>query len=166
MYPVEGSILRLLYDTDNKCITTNVLAKLIFQDHTDQTWRRFQNQQPISGRCEVCGISGVSQSYLEGGSSDVACSYQLLSDLLILCCYCERWWSYVSSFSALTLLVGRQEGHPACKKGRRGPLNGCVCVLKLCFMNLTRYIVLSRCSKNSFGKHSMMSWFYSLPTKH
>jgi len=37
MYPVEGSILRLLYDTDNKCITTNVLAKLIFQDHTDQT---------------------------------------------------------------------------------------------------------------------------------
>jgi len=32
MYPVEGSILRLLYDTDNKCITTNVLAKLIFQD--------------------------------------------------------------------------------------------------------------------------------------
>ena len=28
-------------------------------------------------------------------------------------------------FSALTLLVGQQEGHPALEKG---PLNGCVCV--------------------------------------
>jgi len=28
----------------------------------------------------------------------------------LLCCY------FVWTFSALTLLVGRQEGHPACKK--------------------------------------------------
>jgi len=63
----------------------------------------------------------------------------------------------VCTFSALTLLVGRQEGHPACKKTEwwgagmviclerganlhtaqlmplrvvpvKGPLNGCVCV--------------------------------------
>jgi len=58
------------------------------------------------------------------------------------------------AFSALTLLVGRQEGHPACKKLSggvlawlsvwsevqtadlrvvldKGPLNGCVCVCVL-----------------------------------
>ena len=29
---------------------------------------------------------------------------------------------YVSAFSALTLLVGRQEGHPACKKQSGGVL--------------------------------------------
>jgi len=36
------------------------------------------------------------------------------------------------AFSALTLLVGWQEGHPACKKQSGGvlvwPLNVCVCV--------------------------------------
>ena len=47
------------------------------------------------------------------------------------------------AFSPLMLLVGRQEGHPACKKlsadvviyleltrvvSDKGPLNGCVCV--------------------------------------
>jgi len=30
-------------------------------------------------------------------------------------------WSYIA-FSALTLLVGRQEGHPACKKLSSGVL--------------------------------------------
>jgi len=31
--------------------------------------------------------------------------------VFIVSCIC-----YISAFSALTLLVGRQEGHPACKK--------------------------------------------------
>jgi len=41
-----------------------------------------------------------------------------------------------SVFSALTLLVGRQEGYPACKKlsGGKGPLNGCVCVWNVNFV--------------------------------
>jgi len=30
-----------------------------------------------------------------------------------------------TAFSALTLLVGRQEGHPACKK-LSGPVKGCI----------------------------------------
>jgi len=30
--------------------------------------------------------------------------------------------SYIAAFSALTLLVGRQEGHPACKKLSGGVL--------------------------------------------
>jgi len=34
--------------------------------------------------------------------------------------HCHRM--YTSAFSALTLLVGRQEGHPACKKLSGGVL--------------------------------------------
>ena len=40
---------RLLRDTNNKCIATNMLAKLIFQDQADQKLELFQNQQLISG---------------------------------------------------------------------------------------------------------------------
>jgi len=28
----------------------------------------------------------------------------------------SEWWGVGMAFSALTLLIGRQEGHPACKK--------------------------------------------------
>jgi len=35
--------------------------------------------------------------------------------------FCAEWWGAVA-FSALTLLVGRQEGHPACKKLSGGVL--------------------------------------------
>ena len=38
-------------DANKKRIATNVLAKLIFQDHTDQKSGFFQNQQPISWLC-------------------------------------------------------------------------------------------------------------------
>ena len=40
-------------------------------------------------------------------------------DLFLFCCICICLFS---SFSALTLLVGRQEGHPACKKLSGGVL--------------------------------------------
>jgi len=33
-----------------------------------------------------------------------------------------HWLKYTDAFSALTLLVGRQEGHPACKKLSGGVL--------------------------------------------
>ena len=36
--------------------------------------------------------------------------------------FCPNWNALVSAFSALTLLVGRQEGHPACKKLSGGVL--------------------------------------------
>jgi len=53
--------------------------------------------------------------------------------------YIDKWLMCIVAFSALTLLVGRQEGHPARKKLSGGvlawlsvpdkwPLNGCVCV--------------------------------------
>jgi len=84
-----------------------------------------------------------------GWSTDIHIRSQLplvYTAYLCLVCY---------SFSALTLLVGRQEGHPACKKlsggvqawlsvwyrltwvvPEKGPLNGCVCLLCLvcCFI--------------------------------
>jgi len=61
-------------------------------------------------------------------------------------------------FSALTLLVGRQEGHPACKKlsGRvwyrltwvvpdKGPLNVCVCVLRCRYVSWAWCVWLNYC---------------------
>ena len=43
----------------------------------------------------------------EGFLSPDACNILILSHLML------NWWT---AFSALTLLVGRQDGHPACKK--------------------------------------------------
>jgi len=62
----------------------------------------------LQGKRQFCGhlspsvkkISGVSQSYSTGVSNDAA----------IRCQYCNNLF-----ISALTLLVGWQEGHPACK---------------------------------------------------
>ena len=39
----------------------------------------------------------------------------LLEDAAVCCILCVLIY-YINAFSALTLLVGRQEGHPACKK--------------------------------------------------
>ena len=41
--------------------------------------------------------------------------------LSVLSCFCNLYM-YAFAFSALTLLVGRQEGHPACEKLSRGVL--------------------------------------------
>jgi len=38
---------------------------------------------------------------------DVGCNYNYLNNLFV--------FSHLCAFSALTLLVGQQEGHPACK---------------------------------------------------
>ena len=48
---------------------------------------------------------------------------QLSLALLFLCLFCV-----VSAFSALTLLVGRQEGHPACKKLSSGGAGMVICL--------------------------------------
>ena len=42
--PRHFYLQRLSYDTNNMCITTNVLAKLIFQDHTNQKSDLFRDQ--------------------------------------------------------------------------------------------------------------------------
>ena len=41
--------------------------------------------------------------------------------VVYLCCNVDNYIMYIA-FSALTLLVGRQEGHPACKKLSGGVL--------------------------------------------
>ena len=42
-------------------------------------------------------------------------SLRVLHSLKLVCIFCV-FVCYVLAFTALTLLVGRQEGHPACKK--------------------------------------------------
>jgi len=57
---------------------------------------------------------------MECSESSTACCY--------VGSYCTRdtfssyIWGNIYAFSALTLLVGRQEGHPACKKQSGGVL--------------------------------------------
>jgi len=45
---------------------------------------------------------------------DLVVAFVLFITVLVLLCFC--------AFGALTLLVGRQEGHPACKKLSGGVL--------------------------------------------
>jgi len=54
---------------------------------------------------------------------DCHCVLKNLMHSSLVCCKCKKtgkfnrlWPFYRSAFSALTLLVGRQEGHQACKK--------------------------------------------------
>jgi len=49
---------RLLYDTNSKCIATNVLAKLNFQEYTDQKSGLFQDQQDFY-RPNFFSLSGL-----------------------------------------------------------------------------------------------------------
>jgi len=49
--------------------------------------------------------------------ADTGRAYLLLRNLIIV-----RYYEWYMAFSALTLLVGRQEGHPACKKLSGGVL--------------------------------------------
>jgi len=46
--------------------------------------------------------------------------------VLLFACFIAILWGIVYAFSALTLLVGRQEGHPACKKRVVGCWRGCL----------------------------------------
>jgi len=61
------------------------------------------------------------------------------------------------SFSALTLLVGRQEGHPACKKLSGGMLvwlSEMRCRLALTFLVLPFWYLLTRVVPDIFQKSS------------
>jgi len=54
---------------------------------------------------------------MELSSDDVRRTSDILAGFLLFC-----YWFKSQAFSALTLLVGRQEGHPACKKQSGGVL--------------------------------------------
>ena len=56
-------------------------------------------------------------------SFDFHTSISFCTSCLTVCVFCKRsFLTFFSVFGALTLLVGRQEGHPACKKQSGGVL--------------------------------------------
>ena len=73
----------------------------------------------IRGYSQVCRRSTYLMLFARG-SSNVESGYQYWSNLLLLLSL--LWNHYYVAFSALTLLVGWQEGHPACKKQSGGVL--------------------------------------------
>jgi len=64
----------------------------------------------------------------------------------ILVAVCKKGFLVVGAFSALTLLVGRQEGHPACKNWVvgcwRGYVSGARCRFAYCPADATAYCLL------------------------
>jgi len=48
----------------------------------------------------------------------------------------------MSAFSALTLLVGRQEGHPACKKTQRWGAGVVICLERGADLHMVQWILL------------------------
>ena len=74
---------------------------------------------------EVSRVFIMSQRYLVSGSSDAAICCQFCSNFPVVALsstYVIFTQVLQTAFSALTLLVGRQEGHPACKKQSGGVL--------------------------------------------
>ena len=62
----------------------------------------------------------LTSIYVDNGS--VATEFCDISHLRIVISFYNRVSCSIFAFSALTLLVGRQEGHPACKKLSGGVL--------------------------------------------
>ena len=65
------------------------------------------------GMWPVCGVTQISDAWTHLLSFVEQHSYPLA---LYLCLCSNGYFLGISAFSALMLLVGRQEGHPACKK--------------------------------------------------
>ena len=61
-----------------------------------------------------CVEWGVKPQLNQSHCGDVGCQYHCCSSLFYF--LVSDALLFFSAFSALTLLVGRQEGHPACKK--------------------------------------------------
>jgi len=76
----------------------------------------------------------------------------------ISCTRYQRMYVCMYPYSALMLLVGRQDGHP-----EKGPLNGCVCVCVYAVSNL------NGCNDIANGKDtrpclSLVHWSLSVPS--
>ena len=57
--------------------------------------------------------------------------------------------AYVCAFSALTLLVGRQEGHPACKKSEWWGVGMVICLERCADLHMAQLILLQLASVKS-----------------
>ena len=98
--------MRLLYDANNKCIATNMLDKVIFQDHTDQKSGLFQDRQPISGLLQA-GIFSFLRT--RGNPANSTKQKQLsISSRFFL----ETRLSRCMLFFASLLIWGRECIHP------------------------------------------------------
>ena len=58
--------------------------------------------------------------------------------------FCDSMTVDISSFSALTLLVGRQEGHPACKKTEWWGAGVVICLEQCADLHIAQLIPLPR----------------------
>jgi len=57
-------------------------------------------------------------------------------------CFMTMLWSHLAAFSALTLLVGRQEGHPACKKTERWGAGVVICLERCADLHMAQLMPL------------------------
>ena len=109
----------------------------------------------VSSMAISCYVPAVSMA----NYGDVCVCWSIWSICLIL--FCAVFWVVIISrsipsyfaFSALTLLVGRQEGHPACKKQSGGVLVW----LSIWWSEVQTCIWLSWCHCNSLSLASLKS---------
>jgi len=66
------------------------------------------------------------------------------------------------TFSALTLLVGRQEGHPACKKTERWGVGMVICLERGADLHMAQLIPLPSLSLASVKSRSVLPFWYRL----
>ena len=66
------------------------------------------------------------------------------------------------TFSALTLLVGRQEGHPACKKTERWGVGMVICLERGADLHMAQLIPLPSLSLASVKSRSVLPFWYQL----
>jgi len=66
------------------------------------------------------------------------------------------------TFSALTLLVGRQEGHPACKKTERWGVGMVICLERGADLHMAQLIPLPSLSLASVKSRSVLPFWYWL----
>jgi len=56
--------------------------------------------------------------------------------------FCDSMTVDISSFSALTMLVGRQEGHPACKKTEWWGAGVVICLVRGADLHMAQLMLL------------------------
>ena len=106
MVGLSGSRCRLAYGLAVPLSLASVKSRLVLPFWYRPT-RVVPDQRPLNGRCCCCLFLCVVIAYIEVRPTTNILLYVMPPDY---------------AFSALTLLVGWQEGHPACKKLSSGVL--------------------------------------------
>ena len=85
----------------------------------------------LTGKCRKKIQRSVSGGYY------TTLSYNVIYDVLVLFTF-----AYICSFSALTLLVGQQKGHPACKKTEWWGAGVVICLERCADLHMARLLAL------------------------